>query len=285
MGTVHLLVNPSSRRGAVDAVAVEAELVKRGAHVERLDAPDARSVADSIDRAAPQRVIAVGGDGLIHHALPALAERDIVLGIVASGTGNDFARALQLPRRRRAAARRALGPARPVDLLRLRFDDATVLVATVATGGFSGRVNDVANRRSFPPGQLKYTVAAFSELGRLEHVLVDFSEPAELSGPVALFAIANTRFFGGGMAIAPDADPRDGQFALSVVGDVPAWQLALVLPAVFIGQHVRHPKVRTATGRQARLEQADDVWADGECVGHGAFSVEVVPDALQVAAF
>ncbi len=211
---------------------------------------------DEIERAAPERVVAVGGDGLIHHSLPALVGTGIVLGIVPSGTGNDFARSLGLPRRRRSSTLRSVGPDCAIDLLRVAFSDGTsALAATVVTAGFSGRVNKTANDRSFPRGQLKYTAASFTELRRLRSSAVVVEGSPELSGPCTMLAVANTRHFGGGMAIAPTADPTDGLLDLTIVGDVPAWQLALVLPTVFAGQHVRHPQVRTDTATAAGIQQ------------------------------
>lgn len=284
MRTVHLLVNPSSRRGATDAIAVESELTSLGVHVERLSTSGPDDVAPSIRRVSPERVVAVGGDGLVHHALPALAASDTVLGMVPSGTGNDFARALGLSARRRRATRRALEDARPVDLLRVEFSDgSSALVATVVTAGFSGNVNRTANERSFPRGQLRYTVASFTELRRLAPFEVELDELPTLSGPATLLAVANTRYFGGGMAIAPAADPTDGRFDVTVVGDVSVPQFALVLPAVFLGQHVRHRAVGTGSGRTVSICQNEEVWADGEQIGIGSFSVEVVPKALLVA--
>lgn len=284
MRTVHLLVNPASRRGATDADAVETELGEMGIDVVRLSPSGPDTVAAAITAAEPERVIAVGGDGLIHRALPALAETGIVLGIVSSGTGNDFARSLELPRRRGSATRRSIGPDRVVDLLRVTFGDgSTALAATVVTAGFSGRVNKRANERSFPRGQLKYTVASLAELRQLHATDIVVENSPDLSGPCTLLAVANTPHFGGGMAIAPQADPTDGMLDLTVVGDVPAWQLALVLPTVFLGQHVRHPRVRTRTADAVGIGQADEVWADGERIGSGSFTVEVMPAALRVA--
>ncbi len=286
MRTVHLLVNPASRRGAADANEVEADLERSGFRVLRLSPSGPDAIADEIERADPERVVAVGGDGLIHDSLPALAGTTIVLGIVPSGTGNDFARSLGLPRRRRSATRRSLGPDCAVDLLRVAFDDGTsAFAATVVTSGFSGRVNKTANERSFPRGQLKYTAASFTELRRLRSSEVVVEGSPELSGPSTIVAVANTRHFGGGMAIAPRADPTDGLLDLTIVGDVTAWQLALVLPTVFVGQHVHHPLVHTTTAKSVGIQQTDEVWADGERIGSGAFTVEVIPAGLRVAAF
>lgn len=291
--TVHLLVNPASRRGAKDAHAVRKQLVSLGRTVERIEADGPTDVAPAIRRAGPSRVIAVGGDGLIHHALPALVEDQIALGIVPSGTGNDFARGLGLPKRRSSAVERAIGSTTAVDVLKVEHGDGLeTLVATSVTAGFSGRVNATANARSFPKGQLKYTVASLVELRRLEafHLSVgptesNADEQTGLSGPSAFFAVANTRFFGGGMAIAPKALATDGLAHLTVVGGVPAWKLALVLPSVFVGQHVRHPQVSESVATRFELDHDQQVWADGEWVGTGRISVSVVPTALFVGAF
>ena len=288
--TVHLLVNPSARRGAVDGDTVRTLLTERGLRVEILDPDGPDDVAAVIERSAPDRVIAVGGDGLVHRALPALVGTGVELGLVPSGTGNDFARALGLPRRRRTAVERSLGSTTDVDVLSVRFTDGiSSYAATIVTAGFSGRVNRTANERTFPRGQLKYTAASFTELRRLSSFPLEVRGLSDeldhtLSGPCALLAVANTRYFGGGMAIAPEADPTNGLFDIAIVGAVPAWQLGLVLPAVFIGQHVRHPKVFVVSGRAASFDQPEDVWADGERIGSGPFAVEIVEAGLRIAA-
>lgn len=258
----------------------------KGHKVERIEPRSPADVSQAIRRAGPERVVAVGGDGLIHHALPALVESNTALGIVPSGTGNDFARALGLPMRRAAAVDRALGPVTTVDVLEVEHTDGrSTLVATAVTAGFSGRVNATANARSFPKGQLKYTVASFVELRRLEAFELGVTGVTGVGGPCSFFAVANTRFFGGGMAIAPKAEAADGQLHLTIVDAVPAWKLALVLPTVFIGQHVRHPNVSERVATRVGLDHDQEVWADGEFVGQGSITVRVVPSALFVGAF
>ncbi len=283
---MHLLVNPATRRGSTHADIVATALTNAGRRVMRISPSGVDDIVPALERAAPERVVAVGGDGLVHRSLPALAGSDIVLGIVPSGTGNDFARSLGLPRRRRAAIARSIGRDRAIDVLRVGFADGTsALAATVVTAGFSGRVNETANARSFPRGQLKYTAASLIELRRLRPLDLDIAEAPALSGPCAFVAVANTPHFGGGMSIVPHADPTDGRLAITVVGEVPAWQLALVLPSVFVGQHIRHPRVVTASTPKATVDQVEDVWADGERIGVGPFTVEVMPSGLRVAAF
>ncbi|MEZ5229468.1 MAG: diacylglycerol kinase family protein [Acidimicrobiales bacterium] len=240
-------------------------------------------------RAELHRLVIVGGDGLIHFALPALAGTSITAGLVPSGTGNDFARGLgigeghKLPAaRHRSVLRQAiLGDPKSIDLI--EGDDGR-LAASVVTAGFSGRVTARANPMRFPPGQAKYTVATVLEAARLEPVAVRFTIDGEsVDLDTAFFAIGNTRYFGGGMAICPDAEEDDGLLDLVVVEAVPAFELLRVMPTVFAGRHVRHPKVKTYRARSVRVETDEPLWADGEEFGSAPVTLAARPGALAVA--
>lgn len=270
------------------AVAIEAA----GHSVVPLHPTGPADIAETVAKARAdgmERLVVAGGDGLIHHVLPALATTDVILGIVPVGTGNDFARALGLPSRLPAAVAAALGPARPVDLV--AADDGR-WAATVVTGGFSGQVNARANNLRFPPGQQRYTVATLAELRRLRPVTLTLTIPAgegEEGGSelveqhsATLFAVANTRYFGGGMAICPAARPDDGLLDVTIVGPVSPFQLARMLPTVFPGRHVRHHAVVTRRARRIHVETDANLWADGEPFGSGG-RLEAAAGALRVA--
>ena len=102
-----------------------------------------------------------------------------------------------------------------------------------------------------------------------------------------LVAVANTASFGGGMRIAPDADPGDGVLDLVVVAPLPAWELARVFPRVFSGTHVDHPAVEVRRVREVELAaEGDDlpVYGDGERLGTLPLRVGVRPGGLRVLA-
>ncbi len=311
MPGVFLLVNPARtrRRGVDDAIRNHLDGLAytvtdiRPCGIDDIAPAVTRALATRSEAAdGPDRLLIAGGDGLIHHALPALAGTDVEVGIVGVGTGNDFARALDLPGKVKAAVDAALGPTTPVDLIAAHHltaprptadppttDDtagagegAPTYAASVVTGGFSGTVNARANGLRFPPGQQRYTVATLLELPRLEavelHLTVD-GEEHELAS--AMFAVANTRYFGGGMAVCPDADPTDGLLDVTVVGPVGPVTLARVLPTVFSGRHVKHPQVTTYRGAEVRIATDSDLWADGERFGGQTFTA--VRGALHVA--
>lgn len=291
---IHFLARPSDigkREASLRAALDSAEQL--GFRTSVLSAPTPEGVADAIANAPSpvRRLVIVGGDGLIHRALPALVDSEIAVGIVPSGTGNDFARGLGIgtgvgrpSAKQRSIHRRAiLGEPVPVDVI--ASTDGRY-AASVVTAGFSGRVNARANPMRFPPGQLKYTMASVVEAARLELIGLRLRTPdGEFEFDSAFFAVGNTRFFGGGMAICPDAVADDGQLAITVVGAASAAKLLAVMPSVFVGRHVKHPDVTTIEAPWVEIEIDSDepLWADGEPFGQAPVRLEARPAALSVA--
>jgi diacylglycerol kinase (ATP) len=275
VAVVHLLSNPgASNPKRVEALAaIRAAFRAQGCDVVDLRPPSRELIAPTIVEARHDgvtRLAIAGGDGLVHNCLPAIAGTDVPVGLIALGTGNDFARALNLPTDPEAAVDAALRDPTPIDLIAVAADKGAgeggdVLAATVVTGGFSGRVTARANRLRFPRGQHRYTIATFVELARLDAIAVELTvDGVRHDLEASLFAIGNTRYFGGGMAICPDADPTDQELDVTIVGRATKLELARVLPTVFSGRHVDHPSVTTYRGRRIELTTDAALWADGE---------------------
>lgn len=284
MKPVYLLLNPARRQGRRRHADTEvrAAIKQQGHEVVELRPDSAESVADTVAEARDDgmaRLVIAGGDGLIHRALPAIARTDVTVGIVGVGTGNDFARGLGLPAKLAPAVAAALAEPAPVDLIEADNDR---LAASVVTGGFSGRVTERANGLRFPPGRQRYTVATLLELGRLRPVPLRLTVDGETyEEPTTLFAVANSRFFGGGMAICPEADPTDALLDVTVIGAISALVLARMLPTVFSGRHVNHPAVTTFRGSRVELSTEAGLWADGE--PFAATALRAAPGALRIA--
>ena len=287
MSTVHLLLSPEAGRGRAVAArdAVFATIREAGHTPVDLTGSDAGASARATRSAVAEgaeRLVVVGGDGLVHLAVQALAGTSTALGIVPVGTGNDFARGLDtIPDDPVEATRVALGEPRPMDAI--RSDDGWV--ASVATAGFSGDVNNRANRLRFPRGPSRYSVATMLELPTLRATPVRLIVDGVVHEfDAALLAVANTGWFGGGMQIAPDARPDDGMLELTVVADVGRLELLRFFRLVFSGRHMMHPKVHGLRGRRVILDAEDlDLWGDGESIGSSPASLEAVDGALMVA--
>ena len=289
MGEVHLLVSPRGGRGRAAAAApVVRRVIEQAGHTPVDISGDSAEASADAARAAvaagAERLIAVGGDGTLHLALQGAAGSDAVLGLVPAGTGNDYARAFGLfGLSVEEAAARALGPARPVDVIRT---DRKRWVAFNVTGGFTVDVNERADRMRFPRGPSRYTVATLLTMPGLRYrelaVTVD-GERSEYRS--ALFAVANTPTFGGGMAICPDADPGDGLLDVCVVGTASRSTMLRLLPKVFEGGHVGNRHVSMLRGRTVTIEgEAIDLVGDGESIGQTPITAEAVPGAVQFAA-
>ncbi|WP_033311913.1 diacylglycerol kinase [Streptomyces iakyrus] len=289
---ITLFVNPTAGRGRGAHAAQPAASALRAAGfsvrtVLGEDAADALLRARAAVEGGTGALIAVGGDGMAGLALRAVAGTRTPLGLVAVGTGNDFARALGLPVREPAAAGRMIADAlkcgriRDIDLGRV----GDRWFGTVLASGFDSRVNDRGNRMRWPTGRLKYDLAMIAELAGFRpvpyRIRLDDGEVRQVEA--TLVAVGNGSSYGGGMRICPGADLTDGLFDITVVGDCSRATLLRVFPRVYRGTHVGHPKVTVL--RAARVEiAAEDVTghADGEPLGPLPLSARCVRGGVRV---
>jgi len=227
------------------------------------------------------RVVVVGGDGMVHQAANALAGSSTVLGIISAGTGNDAVMSLGLSDEVDEACAAALSDPTAIDLIET---DHGVAV-TVATAGFSVSVNERADQMKRIKGGAKYTVSSLIELPKLR----PYALAMTLDGTVreleaSLVAVANTRYFGGGMKVAPEADPRDGLLDVVVLTPASRLRFATLLPTVFSGKHVKSRHVQTYRASTVQLEAENmAVRADGEPFGELPATLTVLPESLLVA--
>lgn len=289
---IALLVNPTAGRGAGATTGIRALELLRRAGQDVVDA-SGRSAVEARDRAeqaiadGARTLVVVGGDGMVHLGTNLCAGRPVRLGVVAAGTGNDYARNLGLPIGDVPAAVRVVvsGATRQVDAGRITDSTgAQRWFSGVLGAGFDAFVAARADRLRWPRGRARYTLSILLELP----VFRPIPYRIELDGHrfetrAMLVAVATTSSFGGGMQVCPDADCTDGLFDVLVVGELSITAFLRVFPKVFSGTHVGHPAVQIRRARHVRLE-ADRVpaQADGELVPGLPLDVETVPRALEV---
>lgn len=262
-----------------------------------------RLVADAV-AAGVDGLVVVGGDGMVHLAVQALAATSTVLGVVPAGTGNDFARALGIPRHDPAAATALVvaGYHRSIDLVRLEPEPtagptgpappgtpapAPRWFAEVMSAGFDSRTNARANRMRRPHGSARYVLAVLAELRDTAPVDVTIEvDGKQLRHRATLAAVGNTAYYGGGIAICAGAEPDDGLLDVVVVDEVSPAKLLALFPLAAAGRHLRLPVVHRYRGRQIRVSATDgrDVltYADGEPFARLPVSLSCVPGALEV---
>jgi YegS/Rv2252/BmrU family lipid kinase len=283
-----LLVNPASGGGRTLAMLprVEEELDKRRAvfRVERTR--DAEHAVSEALRAvgAGEVPVVMSGDGLLGIVGGALAGSDAALGIIPGGRGNDLARVLGIPADPAGAVEALLsGTVRRIDVGEAngRF------FLCIASAGFDSDANRIANETRLIRGNLVYAWAALRALAAWKPARFTVRVGAErfrFTGYTV--AVANSKAYGGGMYVAPDAELDDGEFDVVLVGEVGKLRFLRNLPKVFKGTHVENEEVRVFRCRQLELSASRPfaVYADGEHLTDLPVSLRVLPAALGVIA-
>jgi diacylglycerol kinase (ATP) len=289
------IVNPAAGRGQARArlPRVLDALASADLDVEILlsaDGDDLVALARDAFRRS-RAVIGCGGDGTVCALAGVAADEGNVLGIVPLGSGNDFARQLDIPRGDLAAALDVLRTGQVVhaDLGRAyAADGATTWFTTVANTGFDAVANAWANDVTWTSGTPLYVLATLRTLASYSPTPVRVTvDHTAIETEAWLVAVGNTRTYASGMMITPAASVHDGLLDVCVVGPVSRVQFLRTFPSVFSGTHVEHPDVSTARGRHVTVEMLDargsvELWASGEHVGPLPARLEPVADALAV---
>jgi YegS/Rv2252/BmrU family lipid kinase len=214
------------------------------------------------------------------------------VAVLPNGTGQDFGRTHDIPTRFDDAVRVALGGVpREIDLGRASFVgrdgvETSRVFANVGSAGMSGAVAARANSGSKAlGGRATFYYSLVREFLAWENTEVTVSfEGGHRRGPMHDVIVANGRWHGGGMKLAPDAEPDDGLFDVVLIGDVTKLDFMTTSPKLYSGGHVKHPRVdvlRTATLAVSAAEPLP-VELDGEVAGTTPVRFEVVPAAVRL---
>jgi YegS/Rv2252/BmrU family lipid kinase len=271
---VALIVNPTAGSGSAGRVAplVQRALERRGLTVTLLATKqpgDATRLADAARQAALDCTIVMGGDGTLNEVCQAYVDdkgRALAgppLALVPSGTGGDFRKTLGLGTDLEACVEHVVAhEPRPFDLgiLEATGDDgrpvtrAFVNITSFGLGGLTDRIVNagpkwLGGKSAFFLGTLRALLAY-----RNAAVRVKVDGAVWLESPVVNVALANGRYFGGGMQIAPEADPTDGSFDVVALGDLTRLQTVGLTQHVYAGTHLGRPAISTTRGALVEAE-------------------------------
>jgi diacylglycerol kinase (ATP) len=306
---VRVLVNPKAGGGAAARKlgAIERALEAAGVShdVAETEAPgDATRLTRAARDDGVDCIAVVGGDGTINEVSQGYLDADggplsgPDLALIPAGTGGDFRRTFGLGNDvERAVERLCRSEPRALDLgvLELTSDKgervtrAFINIASFGIGGLTDRIVNsspkwMGGRAAFFLGTLR-AMAAY----RNAPVVVRVDGKVVLEGPVLNVAIANGRYFGGGMKIAPDADPSDGLFDVVALYDLTRAQGIGLAYKIYQGTHLGSPGVRVARGSVIEADPALP-WGevlidmDGETPGRLPLRARVAPGALKIRA-
>ncbi len=294
-GPVPLLYNPASGggRGLFKTKEAEAVLALHDITVRKIPTRHPGHagplVAELVDD-GEKVILVVGGDGTISEAAQGAVGKDVCLGLLPGGTGNDFLRHFGITSMTEAANRIAKGKVQNVDAARVIWqDDAGAdcerfSINIVATG-FAARVADRTNRQYKFLGKMGYSAAVLRELASLRSDATQMScDGANLDGNYPMVAACNTAYTGGGMWMAPEADAHDGNLDWIALDKVNRGQLLSLFSKIFKGEHRDHAKVHMGIGKNLTVapSRPSPILIDGDVLGTTPATISVVPGALQV---
>ena len=293
---MHLFLNPTAgrgragkRRARILELLHQADLdvdVHVSQHAGGIEADVLEQVA-----AGATRVVVAGGDGSIHEAVNGIMRSgvDAGLGVIPTGTGNDFAKACDIPLTWEHAtsllADRIAANERPRKIDIGQFNDR--YFANGAGVGFDAKVTRVAQSIRFPMGDLVYLVAILRTMigGILTPTVKITADGFEWDAPVTLAAISNGAWLGGMFNIAPMAKNADGQLELLIAKPVTRRRILSLLPKLMNGTHVQEDDIlhHPVTSVQIRCDEPIPSHLDGEVQRlQSEFEIRVLPDALDL---
>jgi len=252
-------------------------------------------LAKSAARKGYDLVVSVGGDGTTNEIVNGLYDAgglgDVMLGIIGTGTGSDYIRTIGIPRNYKQACECLANPKKlTVDLGIAEYVSSNQIVKRLFVN-FAGL--------GFDAEVVKATTQRFKALGSraayLTGLLTTFllykNKEASLTldgqtedRKVCTIVMSNGKYGGGGMLVAPQADPADGLLEVLIIDDLTKPDLLWSLPRIYRGTHVTHPKVTIKRARDIdiRPNEPMSIQADGELLGETPAHFSVLPASLNV---
>jgi diacylglycerol kinase (ATP) len=298
-----VIVNPASAAGATgrrwDRIA---KLLRSSLgefeHVFTRAPSEATTLSRAALRDGFEMVVSVGGDGTLNEVGGGFFDGSVpfapqaVLGVVALGTGCDFARSIEHADLQAACARLRGRTTRSIDVGLARFtghDDAPTMrtfinVVSFGCGGLVARL--VCPRLKAVSGQLAFTLATMRALAvyRDQTVTLKFDDLPPRSLAITNCAVGNGRYFGAGMQVAPAAQLDDGELDVTIWSGFGLIDFIRLRHALYDGSHVQEPGTQVLRVRRtiATSESTVLLELDGESVGRLPMQLEVLPGAVRL---
>ena len=242
-------------------------------------------------------VAAVGGDGTLYEVVNGFFEKGEAIptrssaGLIPFGTGSDHQRSFDIPDGPLAARVLVDGRPRTIDAVRVGIGGRTLFYTSIGEAGLGAFVADKVNRTPKTlGGKVSFQIGSLRGIATWKHVpvkvVIDGTEIRELTAQAV--TVANCRFYGGGMMIAPMAVPDDGLLDVLITGAIGKLESISGLGKIYSGAHIDDPKLkRWFEHFRARRVEVDSrppvlVQLDGEIVGTLPASFEVMPGAIRL---
>lgn len=301
-----VIVNPQSQGGRLGKRWVElADTIGRAFPFDEVvtkAAGDATRLTREALKAGAERVVAIGGDGTINEVVNGFFDDEGVavapnasFALIPFGTGGDFRRTMNISKDiADAAAVIRANHKKKIDVGKLELTTASGgkalrMFANIASFGVSGVVDRLVNESGKKFGRLSFAVATaratWSYKNQRVQMIFDGNVEDRVEATINTVAVANGRYFGGAMMVAPGAEVDDGVFDVVAMGDFGFGDLLKSGRRLYKGTHLAMDKVTTRRARVVEAEPVDphavvELDVDGECPGRLPARFEIVPAAL-----
>ncbi len=239
-----------------------------------------------------RKFLAVGGDGTAYEILngifgPERPAQRVEMGFLPLGTGNSFLRDFTANAAESSLEALMTGRKRRVDLLRLHHSRGTIYSFNLLSVGFTADVGAITNRVFKPFGHFGYLLGVFVKVIQLKRrgFKMRCDDDTEWDERRCLFlTFNNSKYTGGTMLIAPNADPSDGMIEYVRWGPIGRFGLIRMLPRLYDGTHIEHPLAsRRAVKRvEFALDAPVNVMVDGEIITVQCQVLGILPGAMDV---
>ena len=291
------IVNPAAGGGKSAKLAgpALARLRAKGLHIDVIASTGPGHAVQLAREAYSQgyrRFLAVGGDGTAHEILNGVFARNpaaerIALGFLPLGTGNSFLRDFTKHGAEASLDALLANRTRPVDLVRLTHASGEIYSFNIVSVGFTADVGALTNRVFKPLGHLGYLFGVFVGLVQLKRraFVLRSDDETEWDTRRSLFlTFNNSKYTGGTMLIAPDADPSDGFIEFVRWGPIGRFGLLRMLPRLYSGTHLNHPLAsrRSVKHVEFNIPVPVDVLIDGEIFSLECKTLDILPSAVDI---
>ena len=284
------VVNPAAGAGAARRAWPRIARQTGSVAVRFTEGPGHATVlARELAAAGYDPIIAAGGDGTLHEVVNGLLpdRADVRVALIPLASGGDFSRTIGVSRVHDAIRALRQGHVREVDVFRLRFHTGERFAVNAASFGLGARVAEGACR--WPrhlPATLRYLAATIPPLaaGEVHDIRISIDGAAPVEYRITTAALANGRYQGGGICIAPGAVIDDGLIDVTLVESVSLAEVLAHVPILYSGKLLTYKKVRHAKALRVRVESNSrvPVEVDGELAGTLPIDAEIVPRALRL---
>lgn len=240
-------------------------------------------------------IVGVGGDGTLNECANGIAKQvvSIPLGVIAMGTGNDFVKSIGIKGNWEELRHAMVNDGSiEVDIIRIRFmnrkgESEERFCLNVLDIGIGGEVVQrmAKSKRRLGPF-LTYQKAIISTLVQLKRPIVQWQmDNQKFHEKTLMLAIANAKWFGSGLGIAPGADVSNGQMEIIHLGDISILDYFKQLPHLRKGQYLKHPEIRYDQGTHLQVITPElPIDCDGEFIGTTPMDVRIIQGRLKILA-